>query len=145
MTARRRPVIFAILGAVVVLGAVGFVWVRRAATRLMEQGRVALEAGQRAGRSLTAAACVDTVFARHARTDASLGTQLNERLFFDGCLNASEPSPDMCTDVPPEGAIARVARWALQQCQARGLSDPSCPSLLLPLPEYCGRRSRSGS
>ncbi len=123
MSGSKRNV-WLIVGLIVVLVGVaswtGVRWLQRAFTGVMAEGRQNYEDGTRLGQSLTATACLDTAFARHARV-----------------------TPDsLCASIPPTGNLTEMMRfsvWSVEQCRARGLTDRNCPRLLQAVSNHCRR------
>ncbi len=121
---------------------IGVRWLQRAFTGVMAEGRQNYEDGTRLGQSLTATACLDTAFARHARASSvSMSQQITEGVFLEGCLHTGTPD-SLCTSIPPTGNLTEMMRfsvWSLEQCRARGLSDRTCPRLLQAVSNHCRR------
>ena len=132
------------LGLVALGSWIGFRWLQRAFTGVMAEGRQYYEEGTRLGRSLTATACLDTAFARHARAPSgSMGQQITEGVFLEGCLRTGTPD-GLCDSIPPSGNLKQIMRfsvWSVEQCRAHGLTDRNCPRLLQPVANDCRRRA----
>ncbi len=132
------------LGLVALGSWIGFRWLQRAFTGVLAEGRQYYEEGTRLGRSLTATACLDTAFARHARASStSMGQQITENVFLEACLRTSTPN-GLCDSVPATGNLKELLRfsaWSVAQCRARGLTDRSCPRLLQSVANDCRRRT----
>jgi hypothetical protein len=133
-----------VMVVLVILGTwMGYRWLRGAWAGLLVDSRQTYEEASALGRTLTATACIDTAFARHARlTSSSLGQQFTENLFVEGCLRWSTPTV-MCDSVPKVRGVREMLHfsvWSTEQCNQRGLHDRNCPHLLQPLIAYCERQ-----
>ncbi len=97
---------------------------------------------------LTATACLDTAFARHARVPSgSMSQQITEGVFLEGCLHTGTPD-SLCATIPPTGNLTEMMRfsvWSVEQCRARGLTDRNCPRLLQAVANHCRRGTRASS
>jgi hypothetical protein len=122
----------------------GIRWLRGAVTGMVEAGRQENEAGNRLGQTVTQSICLDTAFARHARTTRrSIGQQISETVFLESCLHASAPS-GICDSIPATDnlkGIMKFSAWSIAQCRARGLTDRNCPRLLQAVSNECRRRT----
>ena len=131
-----------IVGLVGVASWIGLQWLQRAFTGVMAQGRQNYEEGTRLGRSLTATACLDTAFVRHARVPSgSMSQQITEGVFLEGCLHTGTPD-SLCASIPPTGNLTEMMRfsvWSVEQCRARGLTDRNCPRLFQAVSNHCRR------
>ena len=127
---------------------IGVRWAEGAFTGMMTEGRQEFDAGTQLGQAITENMCLDTAFARHARTtNRSMGRQISETIFLQSCLRASTPS-GICDSIPPTDnlkGLMRFSSWSIEQCHARGLTDGSCPRLLQTVSNECRRRTRTGS
>ena len=130
------------LGLVALGSWIGWRWLQRAFTGVMAESRQNYEEGRLLGRSLTATACLDTAFARHARAPSgSMSQQITEGVFLEGCLRTGTPDA-LCDSVPPTGSLSQMMRfsvWSVEQCGARGLTDRNCPRLLQAVSNHCRR------
>jgi hypothetical protein len=136
-----------VLGLIVGIVALGYVWWRHNGAAMVQQAQQTYREGQAIGRAITTAACIDTVFARHASDhSASLLHQVNEQMFFDGCLRWSRATPGLCDTIPSGHGVKdllRFATWSVDQCRRRGLQDAQCPNVVKPLERYCEVRVAS--
>ncbi len=86
-----------------------------------------------------------SAFARHASDhSASLVHQVNEQMFFEGCLRWSRVTPGLCDTIPSGHGVKdvlRFATWSVDQCRRRGLQDSRCPNVFKPLQHDCERRT----
>ena len=149
--ASKSNVVMIVLVIVALMAAgtwIGVRWLRGAFTGMVAEGRQEYDAGTQLGQSITDGMCVDTAFARHGRTtNRSMGRQITETIFLESCLRASTPS-GICDTVPATDNlkdIMRFSAWSVKQCQARGITDRSCPRLLQAVSNECRRRSGAGS
>jgi len=131
--------------ALVVVGTwTGYRWLKGAFAGLVVDSRETYEQGRALGRTITADACLDTAFARHARLgSASFGRQVTEGVFLESCLRTSTPTAAVCESVPAADNISGMVRfsaWTIEECHRRGFNDRSCPRLLQSLNRYCGTR-----
>jgi hypothetical protein len=135
------------LGLVALGSWIGFRWLQRAFTGVMAEGRQSYDEGTRLGRSLTATACLDTAFARHARAPSgSMGQQITEGVFLEGCLGTGTPD-GLCDSIPPTGNLSQMMRfsvWSVEQCRVHGLTDRNCPRLLQAVSNHCRRKTTAG-
>jgi hypothetical protein len=149
MAASKRVwlIVGVMLGLVALGSWLGFRWLQRAFTGVMAEGRQYYEEGTRLGRSLTATACVDTAFARHARASSvSMSEQITEGVFLEACLRTGAPD-GLCDSIPAMGNLKEMVRfsaWSVEQCRARGLTDRNCPRLLQAVSNHCRRRTTAG-
>ena len=142
MTKNRVALVFGLLAVVLVVGGIAFVWVRGAVDRFVSAGQQVMSEGRTLGQSITAAACVDSAFARYPRDRAvSIGEGVTHKVFLEGCLGTAAPSPELCSDAPAgdQATIVQVSLWARRACAARGVNDQTCPQLMLSVHDYCGR------
>jgi len=135
------------LGLVALGSWIGVRWLQRAFTGVMAEGRQYYEEGTRLGRSLTATACLDTAFARHAHAaSVSMSQQITEGVFLDGCLRTGAPD-GLCDTIPATGNLTEMMRfsvWSVQQCRVRGFTDRNCPRLLQAVSNHCRRGTTAG-
>ncbi len=138
-------VIGIMLGLIVCVGALGYLWWRHNGPAMVQEAQQTYKEGQAIGRSSTTAACLDAAFARHASDhSASLVHQVNEQMFFEGCLRWSRETPGLCDTIPSGHGVKdvlRFATWSVDQCRRRGLQDSGCPNVFKPLEHYCQRRT----
>jgi hypothetical protein len=146
--ASKTNVVMIVLVIVALMAAgtvIGWRWLQRAATGMVQESRQEYDAGTTLGQSVTENMCVDTAFAQHARTtNRSMARQISENIFLESCLRASTPS-GMCDTIPTTDsfkALMKFSMWSVEQCRLRGLSDRGCPRLLQVVSSECGRRTR---
>jgi hypothetical protein len=146
--ASKSNVLMIVLVIVALMAAgswIGWHWLQRAATGMVEESRQEYDAGTRLGRSVTESMCVDTAFAQHARTtNRSMARQISENVFLESCLRASTPTA-MCDTIPATDSfkgIMKFSMWSVEQCRLRGVGDRGCSRLLQVVSTECGRRTR---
>jgi hypothetical protein len=150
MSSKQR--LFVIIGiSVAVLVAGGWTiatYLQRAWKGELEESRQTYAAGQELGSSISADQCVDTAYARHASAGAiSLREHLNEGVFLEACLRASEPTID-CDTIPFKELRGSFEfnTWSIQQCHLHGLDDRGCHQVFQAVLHYCTRAgSRRGA
>src|SRR5260370_4106261 len=140
-------VIGRMLGLIVCVVALGYVWWGHHGPAMVQEAQQTYREGQAIGRSITTATCLDSALARHASAHAaSLLHQVNEQMFFEGCLRWSRMTPGLCDTIPSGHGVKdvlRFATWSVDQCRRRGLQDSRCPNVFKPLQHDCERRTAS--
>ena len=51
---------------------------------------------------------------------------LNNRYFFQTCMDNAIPSSSLCNSVPPIGNLFQLEAWKNKQCQQKGRTDRTC-------------------
>ncbi len=70
-------------------------------------------------------ACVRAVIkGRRVCTKASCF--LNNRYFFQTCMDNARPSSSLCNTVPHMGNLFQLEAWKNKQCQQKGRTDRTC-------------------
>jgi hypothetical protein len=127
-----------------VAAAFGLVYVaKRYGPALVEAGKQSVEEGRAHGRLTDNEGCVGEAASRHRR-DQGISAALNNNLFLNGCLSASQPTPGFCDDVPSPFEFVKTARWQTDECKRYGLAPESqCGQLFQPVQQFCQRRRTS--
>src|SRR2546423_14245438 len=71
--------------------------------------------------------CAQCADAALARLSGGMKSQIEARLFMEGCLTTATKSDALCEGAPPKSEIMRTATWAVEQCRKHGkLGDQGC-------------------
>ncbi|HKG14871.1 MAG TPA: hypothetical protein VKB12_16210 [Pyrinomonadaceae bacterium] len=112
---------------------------------LVEAGKHSMDEGRAYGRGTDEEGCVNEAVSRHGRAEG-LTTVIHTNLFLRACLDASRPTPHFCDAVPQRTEFMKGARWQLDECKRRGLSQESqCGQLFQQVQQYCDQVGRTGS
>ena len=83
------------------------------------------------------AQCTDTAL---ARLGGGMTSQIEARLFVEGCLKVAAPTPAICEGAPPKSEIMRSAQWSVEQCRKRGLmGQQGCTQIFQAVAQACQR------
>ena len=128
--------------AVVFVGSCAFVvaaiiWL---ATRHPE----ARDAGRRYGRGVSQVACFPEALRRLEHCQ-SLTCAYGEGAFLGECLNYAEPSPALCTGVPPSVIGDEAVQWATLHCRRIDAPMSYCVSLFGSFITECNSRRAATS
>ncbi len=139
----RTRWMLAAVAAVLIVAAVGYLWVRKASTAILAEAKQSFEAGRAVGQSLVANVCLDTFFVRHATsTESGMRHEIDEEVFLEGCLRTSTPTA-LCDTVPSTSDVSGIVRfstWSVAQCRLRSFADAGCPRALKAIMHYCTKR-----
>ena len=123
--------VLGVLGALALIGllalvALGF-WAKNAAEEFLVNVETDLpamaEEGVQYAATHTAAECLEEGRNRAVPCGAlELTCQLSATLFGQSCLDAANPDPAVCTDVPVDSALS-LGTWAQDRCTAEGYPD----------------------
>ena len=125
-----------------VLIAIGVRYVAKNKDKLMAQaGQVRADA-QEFGRNATDSQCVAEGLSKY-RVDASFTGQLKTRIWLDGCLEVSRPTPDFCSGVPLKSEFMKTVSWRLEECGKLGFpNDSQCGNLLTAVQDHCEKKGK---
>jgi hypothetical protein len=59
------------------------------------------------------------------------------RIFLTACLEAAEPSPNLCKGVPSSDSIVDSVKWRLHQCAEVHLDTNDCQGLFGEIQDFC--------
>ena len=141
---------FGLIGCIILAG---YLWWHSVGAAIFQNAASGMMEGRRVGRTITASVCVDSGIARQSAAVAVLrakpdsakpdvGALMSPTLFLQGCLMVSQPSPEMCRNVPPRTDRQRTGQWAAEECQRRKVEDRSCPAMMLGVQVYCEQKAR---
>jgi hypothetical protein len=126
-------IVLLVVGVVVV----GAVWWSRNKDALISRAKEVVAEGKDFGRQSDNQGCVDEGISRYKK-DPGLSSALSTSIFMRTCLDASEPTPGFCDDVPKETEFIKSAQWRVEQCRRVDLSrDSYCQNLFQPVQQFC--------
>jgi hypothetical protein len=70
-------------------------------------------------------ACVREV-TRGKRICKQVSCFLNNRYFFQTCMDNARPSTSLCNNIPPIGNLFQFEAWKTKQCKKTGRTDRTC-------------------
>ena len=83
------------------------------------------------------AQCADAAL---SRLGGGMASQIEARLFLEGCLSRATKSETVCEGAPPKSEIMRTAQWAVENCRRRGkVNEQGCTQVFQTLSEACQR------
>jgi hypothetical protein len=149
--AMPKPVkvgLFVLLGLLILGGGTcgGFLaWVKSNEADWRLKGKEAQKEGQRFGVDHSGEECLEEALKRAAPcgelSALRAGTcQAFAGAFFDQCLTASKPGPEICDGVPPEKSVLGLVAYSKKKCTDRGELDEQCMKTFQNLAEWCIRQ-----
>ena len=118
----------------IAVGFVGYHWFMKNKDQLM----AARNEGVTYGKGVDTGACVDEAL---KKLGGGLTSQINAKLFVEGCFTTAKPSPALCSEVPPPSEIMRAAQWGVNECRKRGVTDQQgCSQVMQSVVQYCQKQ-----
>ncbi len=136
--------IVALIIILLVIGAViaGAVWWSRNKEALIGRAKEVVTEGRDFGRNSNNQGCVDESITRY-KTEKSFSNAISTSIFMRSCLDASDPTPGFCDDVPGETEFIKSGKWRVEQCRHYELlGDSYCQNLFQPVQQFCAQRGR---
>ena len=119
------------------LGYGAYVWVKNNGKQLLESGKRLQDEAREFGTGKPESACVDEAIAR-LQKNKSLRKQISIQLFMGACLRSADPDPALCEGVPSATNPFKVASWASDECERRGMGgSQACAQILQEIPTHC--------
>ena len=136
-------VLLIILGVIVLLvvavGAIAFIMLKKHGPELRERVAKTEEAGRAFGTGKPDTACVDEAFVQ-VRQCKGLLCEVEVQAFMTFCLDAAEPTAELCQGVPKPQNIMDTVKWSLAECERRGLpQNKPCTRLIQAVQKHCFR------
>ena len=133
-------------GVIVVVGIVAVAligwYVKSHGSDWMAQGKAIRAEGATFGRGTTESQCLTEAMSRY-RAKRGMMSGIRQRIWLQGCLEASSFEPDFCSGVPAEEQFGATVRWRVSRCQDLGLQgDSTCPNILAEMQRYCAGPAR---
>ncbi|HJZ83515.1 MAG TPA: hypothetical protein VKD91_24305, partial [Pyrinomonadaceae bacterium] len=131
--------IVAIVIVLLIVGVVGagVVWWAKNKDALMGRAKEEMAEGREFGRHSDNQACVDESVSRYKK-EPGFGSTISNSFFMRTCLEASQPTPGFCDNVPQPTEFMKSAQWQLEQCRRVDLSkDDYCRQLFQPVQQFC--------
>ena len=88
------------------------------------------------GRGRNGEACLSEGLRKLAACDGFM-CSVKTRVDLGACLQAAEPSPNLCEGAPPRGSIVDSVHWLRKQCAEISLDDDDCHGLFGELQDFC--------
>ena len=118
-------------------------WVRINKTRLQQEATKVRDEGRSFGEGKEPVACMDEAIRRYKEKRGFAG-QIRNQLFMEACLDASSFPATFCATVPQQTEFIDSSRWALNECQKRGMpNDQSCTTIVMSVVQRCDRQRSS--
>ena len=136
-------ILAAVFGIIVLccggLGAGVVLWVRANADDLKAQGEELKHEAAAFGASHVDQDCVEQAMERAGPCmDLDIKCNVRASLFAAFCLDQAQPTPELCTDVPPKSALLAFTKYSTRICAARGLmGHQGCSQVLQQLAQHC--------
>ncbi|MBI2380544.1 MAG: hypothetical protein HYV16_07305 [Gammaproteobacteria bacterium] len=125
-----------ILGAIVLIGGLGWLWFHNNEQALRQGAEQADAEARRYAQNHEQSECAGEAL-RRADACADMACRIGNTLFMNTCLSQARSSAELCREVPAPGEILALSRWAVKQCAAAG-RESACPAeIYSPIAEYC--------
>ena len=83
------------------------------------------------------AQCTDAAL---AKLGGGMTSQIEARLFAEGCLSVATRTPEVCEGAPSSSEIMKSATWTVDQCRKRGLlGQQGCTQVFQAVAQACQR------
>lgn len=128
-------------GVIIVLGIVAAAvigwYLKSHSAQWVAQGRAVRAEGAAFGRNTTESQCLSEAMSRY-RANRGIVSGIKQRVWLQGCLEASAFEPEFCSAIPAEEQFAATVRWRVARCQDFGLQgDSTCPNIVAEVQRYC--------
>jgi hypothetical protein len=142
-------VLLIILGVIVLLliavGAIGYVMMKKHGPQLRERFEKTEAEANAFGAGKPDTACVDEAFVRLRRCDG-LMCEVEVQGFTTFCMQAAEPTAELCKGIPKPQNIMDTVKWSLEECDRRGLpQNKPCTRLIQTVQKHCFRPPAASS